>query len=154
MCRAQVERRRDDARAIQIAANKAPLERRNRSVYTGFPVVVAKIQGGNSHTGRDVYMPRFKLICTFFALLAGAVASAHADDSAIRQKLVSEHAFTVPTADNTDIVTAGAILVLHKSDLILGPTSSGSFYQNTYKDGRIQPSALAKTKSALGKLGR
>jgi hypothetical protein len=100
-------------------------------------------------------MARLNVISSYFALLAVAVVSAHADDmAAIQKKLASEYALTQPTADNTDIVTAGAILVLQKSDLMLGPVSSGTFYQNTYKEGRIQPSGLAKAKSALGRLGR
>jgi hypothetical protein len=100
-------------------------------------------------------MARLNVISSYFALLAVALVSAHADDSAIRQKLVSEYALTQPTADNTDIVTAGAILVLQKSDLVLGPTSSTtSPYQNTYKDGKIQAGAFAKSKSFFKKVGQ
>jgi hypothetical protein len=99
-------------------------------------------------------MPRSKTIGSFCALLVLTVVSVRADDTgAIQKKLVSEFALTQPTADNTDIVTAGAILVLQKSDLTLGPTSSSSLYQNTYKDGKIQASSFAKTKSFLHKMG-
>ena len=99
-------------------------------------------------------MPRSKTIGSSFALLILIVVSVRADDTgAIQKKLVSEFALTQPTADNTDIVTAGAILVLQKSDLILGPISSSNLYQNTYKDQKIQPSSFAKAKGFLKKFG-
>jgi hypothetical protein len=91
----------------------------------------------------------------FAVAILGAVVSAYADDpAALQKKLVGEFALTQPTADNTDIVTAGAILVLQKSDLVLGPTAGSAFYTNVYKDGKIQANSLAQTKKALGKIGR
>jgi hypothetical protein len=91
----------------------------------------------------------------FAVAILGAVVSAYADDTAaLQKKLVAEFALTQPTADNTDIVTAGAILVLQKSDLVLGPTAGSAFYTNVYKDGRIQANSLAQTKKALGRIGR
>jgi hypothetical protein len=72
----------------------------------------------------------------------------------LQKRLASRYAITQPTADNTDIVTAGAILVLQKSGLTLGPTTSADLYQNVYQGAKIQPSVLAKTKavSRFGKL--
>ena len=73
--------------------------------------------------------------------------------AAIQKKLVSEYALTQPTADNTDIVTAGAILVLQKSDLMLGPTSSSNLYQNTYTGTeKFRPARLPRAKSFLQNL--
>jgi len=100
-------------------------------------------------------MANSKFLGSLVAILAVAVVAAHGEDTAaLQKKLVSEYALTQPTADNTDIVTAGSVLVLQKSDLTLGPTSSSSLYQNVYKDGKIQASAFAKSKSFFSKVGK
>lgn len=100
-------------------------------------------------------MPKSKSVSFLLAILAVAVFPLHGEDqAALQKKLVSEFALTQPTADNTDIVTAGAILVLQKSDLVLGPTSASSLYTNVYKDGKIQANSFAQTKKTLGKIGR
>jgi hypothetical protein len=100
-------------------------------------------------------MENSKLLGSLVAILAVAAGAARGDDTAAMQKkLVSEYALTQPTADNTDIVTAGSVLVLQKSDLTLGPTSSSSLYQNVYRDGKIQASAFAKSKNFFSKVGK
>jgi hypothetical protein len=102
-----------------------------------------------------ISMQGSKLLSGVGTILALAVFSAYGDDpAALQKKLVAEFALTQPTADNTDIVTAGAILVLQKSDLVLGPTSASSLYTNVYKDGKIQANSFAQTKKTLGKIGR
>src|SRR5579875_3813175 len=63
---------------------------------------------------------------------------------AIQQKLVSEYALTQPTADNTDIVTAGSVLVLKKGNIMMTPVTSANLYQNTYKNGQLTQNALGK----------
>ena len=89
------------------------------------------------------------------ALLIGTSFLANAQDkTAIEQKLISEYALTQPTADNTDIVTAGAILVLKKGNVMMAPVSGTNFYQNTYKDGKISQNAAGKVTNALGRFGR
>lgn len=100
-------------------------------------------------------MQKSKFMRGLLAILPVVVISAYGEDQgAIQKKLVSEYALTQPTAANDDIVTAGAILVLQKSDLVLGPTSASSLYTNIYKDGRIQANSFAQTKKTLGKIGR
>ena len=69
------------------------------------------------------------------------------DNAAVEQKLTSKYALTKTTADRTDIVKAGAILVLKKDNLMMVDVSSSNLFQNTYKDGKI-------TQNALGKLSR
>jgi hypothetical protein len=71
--------------------------------------------------------------------------------SAIEKKLVSEYALTQATADQTDIVTAGAILVLKKGNIVMAPVSGTNFYQNTYKDGKISQNALGKLNNGLNR---
>lgn len=96
-----------------------------------------------------------KLFGSVGILLAGALLAALGQDTAaLQKKLVAEYALTQPTAANDDIVTPGAILVLQKSDLVLGPVSASSLYTNVYNDGKIQANSFAQAKKTLGKIGR
>jgi len=81
------------------------------------------------------------------------VASAQSK-SAIEKKLVEQYALTQATADQTDIVTAGAILVLKKGNIMMAPSTGSNFYQNTYRDGKISQNALGKTANALNRFSR
>jgi hypothetical protein len=120
-----------------------------------FPLCRTEVKRGSFLRRIEVYMANSKLLSSLVAILAVAVVAANGQDTAaLQKKLVSEYALTQPTADNTDIVTAGSILVLQKSDLTLGPTSSSSLYQNVYRDGKIQASAFAKSKSFFNKVGK
>jgi hypothetical protein len=67
-----------------------------------------------------------------------------ASRTAIEQSLISKYPLTKPTADNTDIVTAGSILTLQKDNLVMVGVSSSNFYQNTYKNGMITQNVLGK----------
>jgi hypothetical protein len=60
----------------------------------------------------------------------------------IEQQLGAQYALTTPTADNTDIVTAGAVLVLQKKGLTTGAATSNVPIQNSYKDGQIKTGAM------------
>jgi len=75
------------------------------------------------------------------AALVSSCLSLHAQTAStpasIDQKLESDYTLTKPTADHTDIVTAGSILVLKKDGLLMSAVTSGSAAQNTYKDGKI-----------------
>lgn len=59
------------------------------------------------------------------------------------QQLAAQYAITTPTADNTDIVTTGAVLVLQKRGLVTGDATSNVPFQNSYKDGQIKAGAAA-----------
>jgi len=67
--------------------------------------------------------------------------------SAIQDPLESRYSLTKASADKTTIVTAGAILVLKKDDLVMFTASALTPPANTYKDGRI-------TQGLFGKLGK
>lgn len=66
----------------------------------------------------------------------------------IKQTLVTKYALTTTTADKTDIVTAGAILVLKKTDLLTVAVASRVPSQNTYKDGKINHAGASFMKHA------
>jgi hypothetical protein len=89
---------------------------------------------------------------SLFTLLFGTCWFANAQDkAAIEQKLIAQYALTQPTADNTNIVTAGAVLVLKKSNLMMAPVSDTNFYQNTYKDGKIDQNGIGKANKTLNR---
>ncbi len=65
-------------------------------------------------------MPR-RIYLMLAAVLAGVAPWLHAQDqkAEIQKRLTSEFTLTKPTADKSDIATAGAVLVLHKSGLLM-----------------------------------
>ena len=65
----------------------------------------------------------------------------------LQQKLEAQYALTKTTDDKTDIVTAGAILILQKDKLIMYPTTTQIPPQNTYKDGRLSSGAFGAHQS-------
>jgi hypothetical protein len=67
----------------------------------------------------------------------------------LEQQLDSQYALTTPTADNTDIVTMGSVLILQKKGLSAGAVANKVPTQNTYKDGQIK-SATAAVRKGLG----
>jgi hypothetical protein len=83
-------------------------------------------------------------------LFAGLSLVANAQNkAAIEKKLTDGYALTQATADQTDIVTAGAILVLKKGNIIMAPTSGTNYFQNTYRDGKITQNAAGKIVKGL-----
>ena len=93
-----------------------------------------------------------QLLRFFFAAaaVAGLVANAQ-DKAAIQKKLESAYTITQPTADRTDIVTAGSILVLQKSGLLMTDATKSDMNQNKYQEGRITQNALGKTSRFLSR---
>jgi hypothetical protein len=94
----------------------------------------------------------------------GDAASPGASDQPkmIQDKLLSQINPTKTTADRSDIVTAGDVLVLQKDGLMMCSTASAYAYSNTYNNGvltanqknRTKDAALSGTKNAvLGHLG-
>src|ERR1035437_8072363 len=89
----------------------------------------------------------------------GDAASPGASDQPkmIQDKLLSQFNLTKPTADRSDIVTAGDVLVLQKDGLMMCSTASAYAYSNTYDNGvlttnqknRAKDAALSGTKSAI-----
>src|SRR5580658_11017662 len=68
------------------------------------------------------------------------------------QQLTAQYTITTPTADNTDIVTAGTVLVLQKRGLTTGDATSNVVFSNSYKDGQIK-SGVAGTLSKISHFG-
>ena len=84
---------------------------------------------------------RMRLLCGLTAALIPVVSLANAgaeDPAAIQKRFLAEFALTKTTADRSDIVTAGSVLVLHKDGVVMYSSSTASPALNTYKDGKLQ----------------
>lgn len=71
------------------------------------------------------------------AVLASCPGANAQDAVSIQQKLIAQYPLTKATADRTDIVTAGAVLVLEKDNLLMYTVTTTVEPQNTYKNGKI-----------------
>lgn len=79
---------------------------------------------------------------TFLSPLAAAAFVAmplmlNGQVAGLQQKLEAQYALTKATADRSDIVTAGAVLVLEKDNLLMYTSTTSAPPTNTYKDGKI-----------------
>jgi hypothetical protein len=76
----------------------------------------------------------------FVAILASALwlARAQAPDATLEEQLQSRYRTTSLTADNSDIVTAGTVLILRRGGFSAGAVSNKVPTRNTYKDGQIK----------------
>ena len=63
--------------------------------------------------------------------------AAQGDPAAIEQQLSKQIKLTTTTADRSDIVTAGDVVVIHKPGLLMYAVASPMPPSNTYKNGRI-----------------
>jgi len=66
--------------------------------------------------------------------------------ASIQEKLDQEFTLTKTAADKSDIVTAGAVLVLKKDGLLMSATTVATTAQNTYKDGKLSQGIWKMTK--------
>jgi hypothetical protein len=66
----------------------------------------------------------------------------------IQNKLLSQINLTKITADRSDIITAGDVLVLHKDGLMMCSTASAFAYSNTYSNGVLASNQKNRTKAA------
>ncbi len=80
---------------------------------------------------------------SFVTILVAAfsLSQAQAQKATLEQQLESEYKITTPTADNTDLVTTGSVLILQKKGFSAGAASSRVVTMNTYKDGQIKSGA-------------
>lgn len=86
--------------------------------------------------------------------LVGMCSTASAQDkAAILKKLQAEYSLTKTTADQSDIVTAGSVLVLQKDNLLMvATTTSGNPCPNTYKDGKFTQNGACRASEKLKKI--
>jgi hypothetical protein len=91
-------------------------------------------------------------VCGFVvagALIAlGAHAQAGDPGTAIQAKLTSQIKLTKPTADHTDIVTAGDVVLLQKDGLMMCSSASTYAFSNTYNGGVLSANYNNRAKDA------
>jgi hypothetical protein len=81
-------------------------------------------------------------------LVTGVHAQAGDPATQIQAKLVSQVKVTKPTADHTDIVTAGDVVVLHKDGLMMCSSASSYAFSNTYTGGVLSANNNNRAKDA------
>jgi hypothetical protein len=91
-------------------------------------------------------------LCVAALLAAGSsvqdlTAQGSGNAAELTQKLNAQFILTKTTADRSDIVTPGSVLVLHQDGLVMYSTAQQTSPLNIYKDGRIQPSAGNKIRA-------
>jgi hypothetical protein len=91
------------------------------------------------------------LACTLLGSMirAQTPSDTHNNLAAILQELLSLYPTAKATADGTDLVTAGAVLVLQKDNLMMNKVDQPFPLSNNYKDGAISQGGLF---GALNKL--
>jgi hypothetical protein len=82
-------------------------------------------------------------------LSVGLAAQAGDPATLIQQKLVSQINLTKATADRSDIVTAGDVVVLHKDGLMMCSSASSYAFSNTYSNGVLAANYKNRAKDAV-----
>jgi hypothetical protein len=106
-----------------------------------------------------MHMAQVQRFCAFgFAVAAAFLSSglqAQAGDPAtlIQEKLVSQIKLTKTTADRSDIVTAGDVVVLHKDGLMMCSSDSSYAFSNTYSNGVLSGNVKNRVKDAAKSFG-
>jgi hypothetical protein len=80
----------------------------------------------------------------------GVAPLASAQSADLKQALVTAYPLTKPTADNTEIVTAGAVLVLEKDNLQMCKVSLPIPTHNYYKNGEVTQGGFMGVLNKLG----
>ncbi|MGA8580414.1 MAG: hypothetical protein WB579_17140 [Bryobacteraceae bacterium] len=99
-------------------------------------------------THRAVYPAVLVLMC------AGAASAQDQGAAANQKKLEGEYQLTKTTADKSDIVTAGSVVVLQKDNVLMLAATSTNPCRNTYKDGKITQSGPCRTNEKVKKFSR
>jgi len=95
----------------------------------------------------------FGFVVAAAILSVGLQAQAGDPGTMAQEKLVGQFKLTKTTADRTDIVTAGDVVVLHKDGLMMCSTDSGYAYSNTYANGVLGPNMKNRAKDAFRGFG-
>lgn len=66
----------------------------------------------------------------------------------VQEKIASEIKLTKATADHTDVVTAGDIVVLHKDGMMMCSSASSYAFSNTYSNGVLSANLNNRAKDA------
>jgi hypothetical protein len=93
---------------------------------------------------------RLPRACLVLVLLWGFVGAGFAQNADLQKQLETTYPLTKATADKSDVVTAGAVLVLQKDNLQMCKSNMPIPTKNFYKNGSIDQGGFM---SVLNKLG-
>ena len=110
--------------------------------------------GIDSNTTRSAWTRAAVYPVVLLLVCVGAVSAQDQGAAAIQKKLVSEYQLTKTTADKSDIVTAGSVVVLQKDNVLMLASTSTNPCRNTYKDGKVTQSGPCKTNEKLKKFSQ
>jgi hypothetical protein len=85
---------------------------------------------------------QMQIVTLAIAGIFPSIAAQAQGSGSLQSQLEAKYALTKPTDDKSDIVTAGAVLVLEKDKLIMYPVSTPAAPQNTYRDGKLSQGAF------------
>jgi hypothetical protein len=92
-------------------------------------------------------------LCLVIAFASIGLADSPASKADIEKALTSQYTLTKATDDKSDIVTAGAVLVLQKDKLIMVTSDAQvNHCLNTYKDGKLNQNGACKANETLKKI--
>jgi hypothetical protein len=92
------------------------------------------------------------ILCLLVSISFAALAE-EGTKASIEKKLTAEYALTKTTDDKSDIVTAGAVLVLQKDKVYMAPIdATANPCQNNYKDGKLTQSGSCKANETFRKI--
>lgn len=89
---------------------------------------------------------------TTTASAAASINTSTQDSTGLQQSLLSQFTLTKTTADRSDILTAGSILVLQKDNLLMSSTADSVPLTNVYQNGRISQGTSSSLLHGLGGL--
>jgi hypothetical protein len=95
----------------------------------------------------------FGLAALAMIFTVGMEAQAGDPATLIQAKLVSQIKITKPTADHTDIVTDGDVVLLHKDGLMMCAAASSYAFSNTYSNGVLAANYKNRVKDAVKSFG-
>jgi len=103
-------------------------------------------------------MAQVQGLCAFAVAAMTAILSiglqAQGDPTTlIQEKLVTQYKLTKTTADRSDIVTAGDVVLLHKDGLMMCGASSSYAFSNTYSNGVLAANYKNRAKDAVKSWG-
>ncbi len=95
---------------------------------------------------------RLQSLLGFAALITAisTVSVSAQDFGSIEKKVKAEFTLTKTSADRSDIVTAGSVLLLHRDGVVMFSSATAAPPMNIYKDGRIQRNEFKDRMKVLG----
>jgi len=110
--------------------------------------------GIDSNTTRSAWTRAAVYPVVLLLVCVGAVSAQDQGAAAIQKKLEGQYQLTKTTADKSDIVTSGSVVVLQKDNVLMLEATSTNPCRNTYREGKVTQNAACRTNEKLKKFSR